>query len=172
MFLQYKQRLTHELLSTFLAEVTSIVNVRPLISVSTDPDKPFILTPATLLTQKASIPFTHECGYGPKDILRSQWKFIQHLTETFWSRWRREYLSSIQTRTKWRSHEPNLETGNVVLLKDDQAARNEWPLGLIMRVFPSEDNLIRKGEVRISRKDGTKHLLKPVTEIVLLCLED
>ncbi len=44
--------LTHEVLSTLMAEVTGIVNSRPLAPISTDPDSPFLLTPAMLLTQK------------------------------------------------------------------------------------------------------------------------
>ena len=37
---------------TFLAEASAIINSRPLVPVSTDPEYPFILTPYTLLTQK------------------------------------------------------------------------------------------------------------------------
>ncbi len=38
-----------------MCEVTAIVNARPLVPVSTDPEAPLILTPATLLTQKFSV---------------------------------------------------------------------------------------------------------------------
>ncbi len=48
------KRLTHEVLSTLMAEVTAIVNNRPLTPVSEDPEAPEILTPFTLLTQKSS----------------------------------------------------------------------------------------------------------------------
>nr|XP_027215197.1 uncharacterized protein LOC113808077 [Penaeus vannamei] len=47
--------LTHEVLSTFMAEVCAIVNNRPIVNVSTDPENPFILSPATILTQKVGI---------------------------------------------------------------------------------------------------------------------
>ena len=86
MFLQHGQRLTHELLTTFLAEVTSIINAKPLLEVSTDPNDTCILTLATLQTQKPGGHFIHEHEFGPKDILKSQWKFVQHLAETFWSK--------------------------------------------------------------------------------------
>ncbi|KAK0144245.1 hypothetical protein N1851_017387 [Merluccius polli] len=49
-------KLTHEVLITFMAEVTAIVNAWPLTTVSTDPEHPVILTPATLLTQKYGMP--------------------------------------------------------------------------------------------------------------------
>ena len=40
-----------QVLSTLMAEVTTIMNARPLVPVPTDPEVPEILTPATLLTQ-------------------------------------------------------------------------------------------------------------------------
>lgn len=50
-------QITHELLSTFMAEVCAIMNARPLVPVSSDPESPLILTPAMLLTMKAgSVP--------------------------------------------------------------------------------------------------------------------
>ncbi len=47
---------SHEVLCTLMAEVSAIINARPLIPVSTDPQSPFILTPAMLLTQKGAVP--------------------------------------------------------------------------------------------------------------------
>lgn len=44
--------LTHEVLCTFMAETTAIMNSRPLVDVSTDPESPCILYPSALLTQK------------------------------------------------------------------------------------------------------------------------
>ena len=44
--------LSHEVLTTVLCEAMEIINSRPLIEVSTDPDSPTVLSPSTLLTQK------------------------------------------------------------------------------------------------------------------------
>lgn len=46
------QCLTNEVLITVMAEVAAIMNARPLVPVSSDPDSPLILTSATLLTQE------------------------------------------------------------------------------------------------------------------------
>ena len=52
MLLEHGRRsLTHEVLTTFLTEASSIINSRPLIPVSTDSENPFVLTPSSLLTQ-------------------------------------------------------------------------------------------------------------------------
>ena len=104
MLLEYGSRtLTHEVLTTFLAEVTSIINSRPLVPVSSDAQSPFVLTPSILLTQKTNseeaivVPVDSD----PKDLLRKQWKRVQHLAAVFWKRWRGEYLQTLQTRRKW-----------------------------------------------------------------------
>ncbi len=44
--------LTHEVLSTLMAEVTAIVNARPLAPISSNTESPFLFTPTSLLTQK------------------------------------------------------------------------------------------------------------------------
>lgn len=56
---------------------------------------------------------------------------------------------------------------SIVWLKDNQAAQNKWPPRLITSVFLSEDKQVRKAKIKISRKDGTKHLLRPMTETKL-----
>lgn len=89
MFLQLSPtKLTHEVLTTLMAEVTAIINARPLVPVSTDPTDPLILTPATLLTQKTGLPSSPPGDYGAKDLFKCQWRQVQHLAQTFWSRWR------------------------------------------------------------------------------------
>ena len=50
------RNLTHDTLSTLMAEVSAIVNSRPLACVSTDPDSPFVLSTNALLTQKLPNP--------------------------------------------------------------------------------------------------------------------
>lgn len=90
--------LTHEVLTTLMAEVMAILNARPLIPVSNDPDNPTILTPAMILTQKMT-PVTAPPGdFDQKGLHKNQWKQVQCLVESFWKRWRQEYLVSLQKR--------------------------------------------------------------------------
>ncbi|KAK7939208.1 hypothetical protein WMY93_002534 [Mugilogobius chulae] len=86
MLLEDKHRkLTHEVLVTLMAEVTAIVNARPLTAVSTDPDNPAILTPAMLLTQKAGAPPVPPGQFDSRDLFRAQWRRVQRLANVFWS---------------------------------------------------------------------------------------
>lgn len=43
---------TYDVLSTLMAEVTAIINSRPITTISNDPDMPFVLSSAILLNQK------------------------------------------------------------------------------------------------------------------------
>lgn len=161
-------QLTHEVLTTFMAEVTAIVNSRPLTSVSTDPDEPLILTPAMLLTQKIAVLPVPPGNFDDSNIFRRQWHQVQSLANTFWERWKREYLSSLQGRKKWRTERPNLMDGDVVLMKDNSLKRHDWPTGLITRTFPSDDGKVRKVEVKVFRDSVPKLYLRPVSEVILL----
>lgn len=42
------KQLTHETLTTFMAEVCSIINSRPLVQISSDPDSTLVLSPMML----------------------------------------------------------------------------------------------------------------------------
>ncbi|XP_049341522.1 uncharacterized protein LOC125806060 [Astyanax mexicanus] len=164
-------RLTHEVLSTLMAEVMAIINARPLVAVSSDPDMPTVLTPALLLTQKISTVSAPSGNFQMAELHGKQWKHVQCLANTFWKRWRRDYLSTLQGRRKWTDDQPNVKPGDVVLLKDSQAHRNEWPVGVIVNTLPSSDKRIRKVEVKIV-KDGTvRVLLRPISELVVLLSE-
>ncbi|KAI4896990.1 hypothetical protein NFI96_001373, partial [Prochilodus magdalenae] len=132
-------KLTHEVLTTFMAEVSAILNARPLVPVSTDPDSPFILTPATLLTQKVSALPPPKGEFDEKDLYGKQWRQVQSLANTFWHRWRTEYLPTLQRRRKWEKEKRNLKEGDVIILKNDQLQRNDWPMGVIVKTFPSAD---------------------------------
>lgn len=137
MVLQHRHaKLTHETLVTFMAEVTAIVNARPLTTVSTDPEHPVILTPAMLLTQNYGMPPVPPGQFESHDLFRGQWRHVQYLAEVFWARWRKEYISGLQGWWKWRIPRLNLQEGDMVLLKDGQEKRNDWPIGLVNKTFP------------------------------------
>lgn len=160
--------LTHEVLTTLMAEVTAIINARPLVPVSSDPDAPLILTPSALLTQKFDPIPTPPGEFTKADIYTRQWKRVQALADTFWARWQREYLHMLQGRQKWQRSKPNLKEGDVVLLKDMQLKRNEWPMGVIVKTLPSRDGVVRKMEVKVTRDKIAKTFCRPISDCILL----
>lgn len=172
MLLDVRNRnLTHKVLVTLMAEVAAIINSRLIVSVSADPDSPLILTPSILLTQKTgNVSGTFPQDLEIKDMYKSQWKCVQVLAETFWNRWRKEYLPNLQTRCKWHDRCANVKEGDVVLLKDLNVARNDWPTALVQQVFPGSDGLVRKAELRVIKRDTGKAAtyIRPVSDMVML----
>jgi hypothetical protein len=74
MILKDGNRLSHESLVAFMAEVCAVINSRPLINVLSDPDQPEILSPNILLTHKNSLDEpTMPVQFSVKDMIRSQW---------------------------------------------------------------------------------------------------
>lgn len=164
--------LTHEVLITLMAEVTAIMNSRPLLPVSSDPDAPAVLSPSMLLTQKADTLSVPEGDFDANDLSIKHWKKVQGLANAFWKRWRQEYLATLQPRRKWHSNKHDLQVGDVVLLKDSQARRTEWPTGLIVKTMPSQDKRVRKVEVKVVKQGTPKVYLRPMSEVILLFPKD
>lgn len=158
--------LTHEMLVTLMAEVMAIMNAQFLVPASSDPEMPAVFTPAMLLTQKMDPASAPLGNMDLKDFYNKQWMQVQSLAEIFWRHWKQEYLVTLQPGRKWRSKKPNLEIGDVVLLKDSQVKRNEWPAGVIEDTIPSHDGCIRKVNVKTVRQGTPKVFSRPVSDAV------
>lgn len=163
--------ITNEVLVTFMAEVSSIVNSRPLVAVSTDPDDPSVLTPNILLTQKMDSSMLPKAlpDMDLKEPYRSQWKHVVVLFQEFWKKWRMQYLSNLQNKRKWTKTEVNLTEGNIVLLKNSEVTRDQWPMAVVERVFPSADNRVRTVQIRVAK--DRKSFIRPICELIPLMRE-
>ena len=161
-------QLSHDVLHTFLAEVSAIVNSRPLVPVSDDPECPEVLTPAMLLNQKTKILSAPPGTFTREDLFGKQWRRAQYLADVFWTRWKREYLPILQPRRKWQKNEEEIEVGDIVLLKDNSCHRNDWPTGRVISTTPSHDERIRRVEVKVPRGNTSKIYTRPINELVLL----
>jgi hypothetical protein len=169
MFLQLgSPQLTHELLVTLMAEVTGIINSRPIATVPSDADEPQTLTPNMLLTMKTRPLLPPPGVFSSEDLYsRRFWRRAQYLADQFWTRWKREYLQAQQKRTKWNEIQPNIKEGDIVILKDE-TPRNQWPIGRIVDAIQSADGKVRKVKVATLR-DGEKRIYnRPIKELVFI----
>ncbi|XP_059826991.1 plectin-like [Hypanus sabinus] len=169
--MQQHTRLAHEVLCTLMAEVTAIINAQSFLPVSSDPENPFILSPSTLLTQKAGAP-PPPGDFSDKNLYTRQWRQVQALANQFWPRWRQKYLPLLQQRQKWTEPRRNLQVEDLVLLRDKQATRNSWPTARITATFPSGDGHVRKIELKTTDQGDVKIYQRPVTEVILLLPND
>ena len=117
--------LTDESLQTLLVEVEAIINSRPLTTdVLSDVTRLAPHNPVKLLTMKSKVVMLPP-GYitSPDRYCRKHCKRVQHLSNEFWNRWRKELLLTLQNRGEWNKQQRNCKVGDVVLLKED-AERN------------------------------------------------
>jgi len=160
-----EQKLDDESLSTLMCEIEAIVNSRPITKASDDPQDLQPLTPNHLLLLRSGsqLPpgeFTSDDMYS-----RRRWRQVQHLANTFWRRWVREYLPQLQVRQKWVNKSRNFSVNDIVLLVDDRYPRSTWPLGRITEVHVNaQDGCVRSATV----KTGSTVLVRPITKMVLL----
>ena len=159
-----KALIGHETLRTVFAEVTSILNSRPLCPSSDDSSDLDALTPNHLLLQRHNIPVPPGV-FGPDDLYsRKQWRHAQFLTSCFWSRWTREYLPLLQARQKWLKPRRNLKEGDMVLIVDNTMPRSKWLLGRVVEILPGRDGYVRAAQVKT--KNST--LCRPISKLCLL----
>ncbi|XP_056022123.1 uncharacterized protein LOC130055005 [Ostrea edulis] len=162
--------LTHDVLNTFMAEVCTIINSRPLVPVTTDPDSPLILTPIMLLTQKTEYEFKDNSfgEFNDRDMFKAEWRRVQALASVFWSHWKKEYLPLLQNRRNWTESRRDIAEGDVVLIKDKNVTQNCWPIGLVLKAFKSSDDHVRKAEVRTIVNGKPAVYIRPVVDMILL----
>ena len=152
-----------------MAEVVAVMNSRPIAPISSDADCSAILSPATLLNQKISGDSSLCFDLDIRDLYKKQWKMVQVLSDMFWKQWRDSFLQTLQPRRKWKTERNCVKNGDVVLLKDKQVPRNEWPVGIVINAIKSDgDKLVRKAEIRVCKHGKCTTYTRPVTEMVVL----
>ena len=97
--------LNDESLCTLVNEVKAIVKLRPLATdLLSDVNSMMPLSPIYLLdlTSRVVMPppgvFT-----APEIFCRKHWRRVQHISNEFWSRWRKEVLATLQYGQKWNT---------------------------------------------------------------------
>ena len=151
---------TFEELATLSSQIEACLNSRPLCALSNSPDDLCPLTPGHFLIGK---PLTAVPQPTVPDHIShcDRWRMLQRMVQHFWNRWSAEYLTSLQSRSKWRVSQKNLEVGDLVLIKNENLPPLQWKLGKILKTFPGKDNKVRVVEV----KTQTGELIRPIAKL-------
>ncbi|XP_071794595.1 uncharacterized protein [Asterias amurensis] len=161
-----EQTMPDESLSTLMCLVESIINGRPITSVSDDVNDMEPLTPSHLLLLRAGVVlppgiFDKKNLYG-----RRRWRQVQYMymADVFWRRWIGEYLPALPVRQKWSKPQRNVQVDDMVLVVDNDLPMNKWLLGRVVETYPGKDQLVRA--VKVKTKSST--LTRPVQKLCLL----
>ena len=149
--------LNDESLHTLLIEVEGIVNSRPLkTDLLSDANSMIPLSTINLLTLKSRIVILPPGVYTAPDIYcRKHYRRVQHISNEFWSRWRREVLATLQCRQKWNTISRNYKVGDIVLLKEAAAERNNWPMAKIVATNADKNGFVRSVKLMLATSGAT-----------------
>ena len=144
------QQLTDDILSTLFCDIECIVNSRPLTKVSDDP-----------LDDAAVTRSTPSASLGNFNMLQKCWRYNQHLVESFWGRYIREFIPHLQKRNQGED-----------LIESWRSCHHCWwefpgrqcPIALIIEVNHSRYGLVRSV---ILKSEGSE-ITRPITKVVPL----
>lgn len=68
---------------------------------------------------------------------------MQRRLQDFWARWRTEYLSQLQGRTKNWEPPVKVEVGKLVVIADPNQPPLRWKMGRIHEIHPGDDGIVR-----------------------------
>ncbi|XP_052855152.1 uncharacterized protein LOC128263916 [Drosophila gunungcola] len=77
-----------------------------------------------------------------------RWRGFSSLRHRFRQRWSREYISSLQQRSKW--HQGNM--GALVVVAEDNLPPQQWRIGRVVAVHAGADSKVRVADV--TTQDG------------------
>jgi len=101
------------------------------------------------------------------DILQNRlkrWQLVRKALQSFWRRWSREYLHTLQSRQKWFHQKPSLSVGDVVIINSPSLPPIAWHLGQVIEVHPGADQVVRVATVKTA-EEILKH---PIMKLVKL----
>ncbi|KAG7299296.1 hypothetical protein JYU34_016216 [Plutella xylostella] len=149
-------KLTYEEYATLLTQIEACLNGRPLCAISEDPEELDYLTPAHFLASGPILTIVET-----EHDLRTRWHLVQKIYQDVWKRWRAEYLSQLSIRPKWRSPQPNIKEGDIVIIQDANLPPGKWALGRVLETHPGKDGYVRV--VSVKTKNGV--LKRPIVKL-------
>ena len=156
------QILSYEEFNTFIVQVESVLNSRPLYEMSTDANDLQVLSPGHFLTLEplSTVPDSDLSHIKLSHL--SRWQLIQRMHQDLWKRWRDEYLHMFYQRAKWSKskHFETTDLGSLVLIKDELTSPLNWPLGRIVELHPGRDGITRVASVRTLKGTFKRPLVK------------
>ena len=163
---------------TVMTKVECILNSRPLtVEVLNDPTSLQPLSPVNILTMKSKVVSSPPGEFSQPDIYSGKrCQHIQHIANEFYSRWKKEYLQSLQERQKWEGKRRNFKIGDIVVVYQNNVSTNHWLMARIIDVNSDKKGLVCSVLLSMEERSGnenSKHELeRPIDKIVLMLGSD
>ncbi len=156
-------KFTFEELTTVLTQIEACLNSRPLASLPCEGEGLEVLTPGHYLIGRPLEALPDSSPSPPVSMLRC-WVLTQSVVRHFWKRWSSEYLTCLRKFSKWHSPTRNLQTNDIVVLRDENFLPAKWPMGRIIGVHPGTDGTVWV----VTVKTATGIYKRPAVKVALL----
>lgn len=156
--------LTFEELQTLIIEVEAILNSRPICPLSDDPNDGEALTPGHLLIGSSLVALPDQNFDATKQTSLNRWQRISFLKQQFWHLWSRDYISSLQQRSKWYHIQPNITEGQLVVIHEDNTPPQQWSLARVTKTIAGSDGRVRV--IELKSKNGS--FCRPIQKVAPL----
>lgn len=158
---------TYEEFTTVLARIEAVLNSRPLTPVSSDPHDLECLTPGHFLIGQPLLAIPLKSPPETTRRLANRFTLLDQCHQAFWRRWTCEYLTTLQERSKWTNHVPNLNINDMVVVIENQSPPLVWRLGRVTELLLGDDGVVRVA--RVLTRMG--NITRPVFKLVPLPVE-
>ncbi|CAI6360003.1 unnamed protein product [Macrosiphum euphorbiae] len=152
--------LTFEEVATLLSQIEACLNSRPITSQSNDPNDERPLTPAHFLVgDSILLPIEQDNADTQMNKLQ-RWSRVQSMVQSFWKRWSNDYITSLQQRGKWHKQCPNINVGDLVIIKETNIPPSHGMLGRIILLHPGTDGVVRVATVKTAQTTLKRPVVK------------
>ena len=156
------RRLTDEVLHTTFCLVENALNSRPLIPVSADPCDLNAISPNNFLLGEYSTGVSSTVGNNDFDH-HKRYARAQSYARAIWYCWIREYLPTLNRRSKWQTPaEQHLKTGDLVWIVDETIPRSYYPTVRVVELRYGSGSVARSTVLCTS----TGSIVRPVVKLV------
>ena len=115
------------------------------------------ISPSDLLTMKSKVVMPPPGSFGTVDLYsKRRWRGIQHITNEFWSWWRKKFLTSLQIQSKWSKSRRKLTVSDIVLLKTEVDDRNHWPMARVISCEMDKNGMVWAVRLRVGKSKYCK----------------
>lgn len=144
-------RLTYKEFQTILIEVEAILNSRPLAPRTDDPNDGEALTPVHLLVGSSLLALPDEHFENIKVNYLKRFQMVTYLKQQFWQHWVRDYVLSLQQKSKWYKTFDNIEEGRLVIVHEDNIPPQHWILARVINAIPGRDGKVRVVDIKTNK---------------------
>jgi len=164
------KRMGLEEVTTVLREAAMVVNSRPLgLRTTEDPSGSEVVTPLHLMLGRGTMEVP-EVKFDLQPSLTRRLRQVEEAKEEFWRMWTAQIFQGQVLAQKWRKTHRDMMVGDLVMIKNENAAGVDYQRGRVRQTFMGEDGHVRSAEVeyRNASEKVFRTTTRPIQKLVVL----